>query len=548
MQQIYAGIKYRKKYAYEEKWDMWRNFYRGLWKPGVLPKNIYFKTLRTLVPRVYYRNPSVSIIPAMPGYDNMLLAKILQRADNKLMVRMGVKEQMKRIVQNGIMFGTGVGKLGFGAEFTPTPDMLGTESPQGGSSKNPKHLEYNDLISANNPWFLSVHTGKFIVPVGAQDIHSARWVAHWERRPLYDVQEDSRLKNTGALKSGTTSFTEKLQGEDPGDLVDIVEVRDKKTQRVMLLAPHGEPDKRVLYDEDDDLQVDGGVPYYPLIFNQDDKVFWGVPDSQIIEPMQLEANEIRTLIMRHRRVTIAKILAKKGAITPDEEDKLVSAEVKAVVEVDGELADVREMPPQPIPAGLIQSEQMTDQEVQEILGLGVNQFGEYAKGSADRSATEANIVNQATQIRVDERRDAAADMLVNMTSDMHHVMFERWSGEQVIDIVGPAGLQIWVKFKPEMLKSGRYEVKVDPDSSLPETKQLREQKAVQTYGLLKQNPLINPVALTQFLLNSLYGVQFDSLMIKQISETSPQNPMDFGQLQQVMQQMQAQMPNANLIE
>jgi hypothetical protein len=105
--EINKGKKFRREWACEAQWDDWRRMYRGRWKPGILPSNIFFKMLRTMVPRIYYRNPSVSLTPSKPGFENMLLTKLIERADNKLIDLMDVKGQMKRAVQHGIMFGTG---------------------------------------------------------------------------------------------------------------------------------------------------------------------------------------------------------------------------------------------------------------------------------------------------------------------------------------------------------------------------------------------------------------------------------------------------------
>src|SRR5690348_11334522 len=117
---IARGKAFRREYAHEDEWATWQRWYRGVWDKRILPSNVYFKLMRTLIPRIYYRNPSVSLTPSKPGIENMLLAKLLERADNKLIDVLGVKGQMKKAVQHGIMFGTGGLRLGYGAEFTPT--------------------------------------------------------------------------------------------------------------------------------------------------------------------------------------------------------------------------------------------------------------------------------------------------------------------------------------------------------------------------------------------------------------------------------------------
>lgn len=531
LSQLRAGIKYRKKYAYEPMWDTWRKYYRGEWAPGVMPSNIFFKMVRTMVPRIYFRNPSISITASKPGWDQMVLAQVLERIDNKLISVMHVKEHFKRMVHDTIMFGTGVGKLGYGAEYTPSPDLISTVDPL----VNRKRVEYNSDVRPNQPWFMRIHPGSFIVPAGAPDWASCRWAAHWTRRHVDDVQADPRLKNTSTLKPGQV-FMEGPKGE-PGTslegMVDLVQINDKKTGKVFVIAPYGEDTKKVCFYDDDDLQHDGRLPYYPMIYNQDDRVFWGVPDAMILDPVQREANETHTMIQKHRRISIRKILAKIGAISADEEAKLVDDSTGAVIHVDTELSDVKIFEQPPLPPGLTQADMLNKQEAQELIGLGVNQFGEFAPGSSDRSATEAGIVNQAAQIRTDERRDIAADLLTEMVNDVHHVIFEYWNEGQVVDIAGPYGVKVWLQFKPAMLKFGQYEVKVDPDSSLPETKDIREKRAVTTYQLMVQNPLIDPVKLTRFLLHEMHGVGLEDLMK---SEIAAQGGMDQAMpMQQYMQ-------------
>ena len=120
-EQITAGIAFRKQMTHEPRWPIWRNYYRGNWRTGVMPKPLFFTMIRTVVPRIYFRNPSVSVVATKPGPLNMAGARVLERIDNKLIRSMRFKKQMKRMVQHAFMFGTGVGKLGFGAQYSPTP-------------------------------------------------------------------------------------------------------------------------------------------------------------------------------------------------------------------------------------------------------------------------------------------------------------------------------------------------------------------------------------------------------------------------------------------
>lgn len=514
--QIRKGIEYRKKAAFQGEWDTWRRYYRGEYLDGnVLPVNIFFKMIRTIVPRVFFRNPSISISSTKPGDDHYMLAQILERIDNKLIRQMKVKQSIKTMTQHALMYGTGIGKIGYGAQFTPTFDYTDSGAPDGKRKKHRFKVEYNDLVVPDMPWFMPVHPGSFIVPSGCVNHHDARWVAHWMRRHIDDVKDDPRLRHTSDINVNRAHASELMKGGERAQnegLVDLVEIRDKKSGMVFVIAPYH--NAKILYADHDEMMDGGHFPFLPLIFNEDDQYFWGVPDSKILEPQQRELNEVRTIMMKHRRASLIKLLVESGAMTPDEAEKLSNESVAPVVMVnEGGLTRIKTMEAANIPQGLLTMDALVQKDVQEILGLGSNQFGEYAPGSADRSATEANIVNQATQIRMDERRDSVADLLVDMFDQVNPILFELWKEEQVIDLVGPGGVQIWVQFRPEELMHGGYNVLIDPDSTLPETKQIKEQKAVQVYQLLSQNPLIEPHRLTGYLLRAFHGAEFDDMLI-----------------------------------
>lgn len=536
MTQIYAGIRFRDKFAHKDHWAQWRDYYRGEWAAGVLPQNLFFSLLRTIVPRVYFRNPAVSVTPAKPGFDNIALAQVLGRVDNKMMKQMNVKREMKKIAQDAFLFGTAFGKLGFGALYTPTPDDFGTSPPV--SKKGQTSLEYRAGMTQNMPWFARIHPGNAIVPAMTEDFETARWFAHWDRRTPEDLMTDPRFKNTkdiNAVSVPEVTHPSYVLDGMPLEMVDIVEIRDKKTQEVMVLAPNQEGDATVLYNGHDDLQYDNNIPIFPVVFNTDDEVFWGVSDSIILEPQQLEINEIKTQIMKRRRAALNRIFAQKGAIDEDEVAKIFGEDSDGVVFTNKDPnSAISKVEVGDIPDSLLVAKQQILQDVREGLGFSRNEFGEFKPGSRSPTATETMVVKMASELRIDERRDVMADVLVDLMNGMHRIIFKHWTEEQVEQVVGPGGVPVWIKFRGADLSAGNYEVKVDPDSSLPETRQLREERAAQLYTLLKENPLIDPQKLTQYLLTELKGVQFDDLMqvlpAPEAASGDAINPQQFSQL------------------
>lgn len=545
--QIEQGNRYRKEMAEEASWEQWKKYYRGKFPAGVIPVNMFFKMIRTTVPRIYFRNPSISIVATKPGYEQQVFAQLIERVDNKLIRTMGVKGQMKKMIHNAWMFGTAAGKLGFGAQFTPTPDQFETSAPEEGTMTFNRKVEWNSLVAENMPWFLSIHPGNLTVPVDLQDYESTPWVAMKIARDKDDVKADRRLKNTNTIQGGSSS----INGKDwlhksptaRANEIEMYEIRDMRTGKVLIIPAYGS-DECFLY-EDDALQNNGRPNIYPLVFNPDDSCFWGVPDSVILEPQQLELNEIRTLQMKHRRISLIKLLYKSGALDEQEVEKLLNGDPGIGIRVnkEAELTDIDMFQSGTIPEALFQADQTIQQDIRDLLGFSRNQSGEFAgqKSHSAPTATEASIVNSASEIRVDERKDACADVLVQVFEDTNVLIFNQWGDEQVQQVMGPDSIPYWVAFKPQMLKAARYEMSIDPDSTVPETKDVRQQKAERVYTLLKDNPLVDPQMLTKYLLRENHGVQFDNLML-QIQQrasaglpgSSPETPMGAGDFMQML--------------
>ncbi len=533
--QIEAGIRRRKKETYQHRHNEWRSWYRGEWPEHIMPVNLFFMMARSLVPRLYFRNPSITISPGKPGFDHLLLAKGLENIDNKLMRSMEVKRHMKKTIQDTFLFGTGIPKLGFGG-------LYGHEIP---SLEGLEDVEYIGQVRQNMPWFRSVDLSNIILPPEASSWWDARWYAERVVRPLSDVRADTRLDNRKGVQPNREERRNdefRVENKHEVKLALLYEVHDRKTGKVFILAPdHSEgardAKKRVLLFEDDIMQIYGGVPYFPLVFNPNDDRPWGVPDSKILEPFQLEINETRTQIAKHRRATIVKIIAAIGKITQEEAEKMVSEDSSAVVFASGDVnRAVKVMQALTIPKEFFLSNEMTMQDVRETVGFSRNQFGEFNSRTADTTATEAQIVKAASEVRIDERRDEIADALTKVVNLMHPVIFDNWGIEEVVEMVGPGGIPVWVEISRDILAKGRWSVKVDPETAVPETRALRERRAQELYLLLKENPLIDPIKLTQYLLYELRGSSFDDMMKALPMPTSvPNGAVPIGEFANMVQ-------------
>lgn len=534
MSQIEAGRTFRDKWAMKSKWEVWQKYYRGNWRAGTLPVNMFFSIMRSVVPRIYFRDPAVSVTPAQGGYLAMAFAQLVGRIDNTLIAQMAVKREMKRMVQAGWMKGTAFGKLGFGTVYG-----ISGSDPDAPRLPGDERLEYGYNVSPGFPWFKFIDTGNIVLPAELKSFEDGRWWAHELQRPRDDLLRDPRLKNVDKAATSIYSVTTgAMDATKRIEMIDLLEVHDRKFNTVFLLAPNSSEGSQILIMPQDDKMGARRPNLFKLGFNPDNDNVWDVPDACILEPSQLELNEVNTLIMKHRRISLIKIMYEKGAITEEQMSKLLSEDVGAGVEInEGFTGKVTPIAAGTIPQELIQAKQLVVQDIRDQMGFSRNQMGEYQSRRGDTSATEAAIVQQASEIRIDERRDAIADVLVELMEEVQATIFTRWTEMQVLQVVGPGGVPVWVQARPSMLALSRYKLRVDPDSGVHRERQQREQRAIALYQLLKTNPIIDPFKLTQYLLTEIEGVEMDDLMrvMPQVPGFNPGNtlnPQGYGQLLQ----------------
>lgn len=557
---VMNGMRFQVKYAKSNLWHRYKSYYRHEFSSEIVPVNIVFSILRSVVPQIYFRNPAVSITPTKPGLEFELHARLVEDVDNWLLRETGVKYQIKRMITDAFLCGIGSGFVGYDSQFGfATKHTL--ENTQSASitqfDGSGNHIEYNDNVSPGTPWFLRARPEDVIFPWGCESVESAEWVALRVFRPLNDIKSDKKYKNTENLKGSFTQRRTLPHGSsrdewNDGELkdhewVELWQLRDKKTGEIVVFTmDHDE----FLRKEADVLQMDG-IPIESIVFNPDPDYVYGIPDARIIEPQLLELNEIRTQAMKHRRVDILKLLYRKGSIKKEELEQLLDEKVQAAVEVisDGPLSEVV----QPIIPGastiLADLERMGEVvrgDVREAVGFSRSAVGEYM-GKTHIAAKETEVVNWANQIRIDERRDIVADLLTNIIRRYNQMIFTFWDNSMVRSVTGPDGARWWIRFKPSDIK-GEYNYRVDPTNAIPVDQRTKRQDAIEmanawanmNMGLVKSG-VPAPAELQRYFFNQFDGVNVDRVLA-QISQqppagpgTSPNMPVPPGVAAQMMQ-------------
>jgi hypothetical protein len=467
--------------------------------------------------------------------EHLALASIMERVLNSLTKTMDMKRQMQRIVDVAFKTGTGPAKLGYGAVRTPTPELGGTEIP---IDKDGKRFEYQMGIQSNMPWFRAItDVNNFILPQDCLSHETAWFQAH--RLILYedDVLRDPRYpkKAFDKIHKKQQNIFGELRGEPviwgshqmpSRDTIELIEIRDRRNRKVLVIAPNRAAEELIFVD--DELQTDYSSPWYLYVPNPDDETVWGISDASILHQFQDQLNEIKTKQHWHMRRSLVKMLIKKGLIEPDEEAKFLSEDVSAAVHV-ADIHGVKILETDHIPDALFVMEERVMNDIRETMGFNRNAFGEYQARSHGPTATETREVARALDLRMDERRDRLADMYVAVMEDTMRIIFRHWGQEQVVKVLDPTGAAVWVRFTGTMLRQGDYEININPDTAIPETKEIREKRVMAYYDRLKDNPLVNNLNLTKYFLGELPGVSLEDILLQQPAvQQSPLSMQDFA--------------------
>lgn len=515
MTQIDFALRYRKKYSDIDNWAQYRRWYRGDFRADGdmedkfrVQVNKVFSYLRSMIPRVYFRNPSINITATQPEF--VAGSKVLQIVDQWLVRKTNLKYHIKKAILDCGLCGVGPIKLGYDSEFGYLPEQgidqnSGTVTQTG--VKSGSKIEYNADIHPGMPWAARVRPEEVLVPFGYDNPRELPWVGHIVMRQVKDIWEDQKYeeKYRKVVKGGFSIQNDSspkaysfMQTGNKEDYALLYEIRDFKSGKMYVFCE----DMPLLICEDT-LQTDG-LPWEFLIFNEDPEHFWGIPDVRMIAPQQKEINEIRSYASIMRKLNVIRILYTKGALKPEDLEKLLSKDIEDIgcgIEVDHDSiqASVQILNPANVSDNLIREQEQTETDFRDTLGVGQNQSGEFSPFH-NKTATEATIVQQGSDIRSDERRDIVADLLTNIVRKFNMFIFKYWTTERVVEIAGADGQTYWVQFTGEQL-AGEYAYTVNPEDSKPVDSATRTETATNLFQMWNGDPLVDQVGLRELVVD-----------------------------------------------
>lgn len=498
MGQINEGIEWRRLSSGGREDSSWRAFglyYQCDWDKlslsslGYIPVNRAFSFIRNKVPRIYFKNPKVTVLPM--GNPS---SKLVELIDNELIRILKIKRLIKRSLTSAFVYGTAVVKDGYDLAYFGDKD---------------NNNQYDTNVRGGFPWAVSCDPVDISVPYGSKRFDNLPWVAHRTIRRLTDIKANKNIKGIDKLSAifiaedGSTSknVVRQSTGEKNNyrsEFCELWEFYDRRNQRIYLLSEgFDEPHWSAPYPE-----LSDKIPFNFLTINDSVNSCWGISPLKVIEPQILELNDLRTELHKARRLTLLKLLFKEQAFDESDIKELTDAsKIRTAIPVKGggSLADsVYELKTN-IPYEFFNVGEMIEGDIRTDSGSGKNQSGEVSSGR--RTAQEVSIVRESSEVTNDDVRDLAGDLFIGIINNINSTVIGRWEQPEIIALLGDVGKM----YDASKLKLANTFLSINPEDARPVNSQTLQQDAIALYRELGQHPLVNPYAPVTALLEA-FGV------------------------------------------
>lgn len=389
-----AAQAYRQTFreaAWRQSEEQWKGHQWGevpLVEGDLVTVNVSFSTVNTILPYVTGADPSFMVEP-YGGKASPENARLIEAMLNRIWLssRMSGGSHLRRAAWDYLLYGDGFLKASYTLDSVPK---------DGGFEEATVANLWVDRLDPYDVW----------LDPNSDGIHNSRYVIVRVFKSVEELQADKRYKNTGGLEADDPRVTE---GSDPRAQITVQDTGDDRDKIVAIYEMYDlRGSQLVTWTDQSDLplQVVEGItcPIVALTNHIIPKSPYHMGELEQILSLQQELNKTRTQMMEHRQRNAQKWMARQGALTADARQALESGEVNAVVEVagDAQLSDI--VMPLPVPnlsADVYQSDQIIKGDVYEVTG--VNEYLRGGGGDIRRTATEATIIEGATNVKTAQK-------------------------------------------------------------------------------------------------------------------------------------------------
>jgi hypothetical protein len=382
-------------------------------------------------------------------------AEIQQGLLNYEWMERGMTEEAKRIVQDVVTIGHGIGKTGYVIEVDEA------------RRKSDGEINYKDYIRKDAAYIERVDPLSFLFDLSAKDgtLKTARWCAECFFATYDDVMANANYDQSvlERIHAGNYSFTthtgfhgvgaddpqwgQRLTAAVPEDrLVALWEIWDKKFRKRYIFA-EGVPVP--LVEESWPYDYLDGFPFVKIDYIRVANKPYGMGVMRQAEDQQIQLNRIRTAQFNHVRSHQRKFLAIAGAISNEEVKNFADLPDGAVLTAERPDA-IQPIPDAPMSQDFQVVEARIASDIQQLTGADA-----LLQGRPLPSRTTAGEVSARTNIlrlKADDRVSAVEVGVTELARQvMQHLKAHRTLPD-VVEIVGAQGAY-WKEYTSEEIQA-----------------------------------------------------------------------------------------------
>ncbi len=533
MDQIEDGLEYRRRFGLEDLWGsmeaIYYNVHESMSNDG---PNIFLSQGDSMLSTLTVPAPRIKVEPLSP--ESVDRAPLVQAIDNTLLDDLDVPLECERAALHAYLFSTGFIKIGYDSEwgYDPTLDIggslsLGMTTSQFNASGT-RRLEHDSGVVPGMPWVRAVMPHDLVVPWGTRDLRNAPWIAHRVVRHIEDVKADKKYKNTRRLVAqismedfvhsyrSTVRMRHKRGSSRFADYIELWEIHDRRTGRIYVVVQGHD---KFLRRDRNLLQVNNTLPFASIGFTPTTRALWSTPDVHYLLHIQQELSDVAVQRTKQRRIATLKFLYDNDVIDDQEMAKLMSPEVGIAAKIKGgrNLQEAILKLDNVVNQTLTLEEDHLRQNAREQIGFSRNQLGEFTGGR--KTATEVGAVERSSQLRMSRRGLAMKRLYEDTMNVVNGLIFSLWTLPRYVQVLDEVQARRWQQVSGPGIQ-GRYRLKATLVDDAAE--QARGFEALQLYGLLSQDPTIDPVALRTYLADEVGDPRFERLFNADIQSAMSQ--------------------------
>lgn len=278
------------------------------------------------------------------------------------------------------------------------------------------------------------------------------------------------------------------------------------------------------YQQIQDNQVVGGMKGFPihvltLRYVSDQAI--PPSDCSVSREQVDELSQGRTQMIDQRDRAVPMTLIDLTRLPKETQDKILKGEVQEMIPVNG--MDGASPPAVALQRGQWPRENFSfndivNRDIGEAWALGSNQLG--IDTDTRRTATELSLMQAATDTRMDKERVRVLRWFGLLSEKLLSLIQQFATEQDYVQIVGPDGTMQMAPWTNEAI-AGDYSIVLAPDSSQRVDAASEKKRAVDVFGLLGNDPLIDQVELRKWLVRKL---GMDSKLVKTPQPKAPEKP------------------------